>query len=335
VPLDDNAQCTVCIPTYNQSRYLREAIKSVAQQTAPVRLLVSNDASPDDTVQVLEELQRQYRFEAVHHKTNLGISANLQWMLRQPATPLIMRLDSDDVLHPEYIRELSELLARFPKAGYAHCAVEEIDGEDNRLGERRLARLHEYQDSTSSLKASVNGYQVAANILLFRREALESVDFGAGSAKLNFVEDYDLSVRLADADWGNVYSNKVLASYRMWSGSSRPVAGRKLIEVQGLSQIFAGSLNTAFARRGWSLAPLKRRRMELALLNSEILDRADFADGQREEMTQALLQLGGLPRLRWFFDTGAIAQTARRLVSATTESKRLVKRWLKSLLFRR
>ena len=49
MPLDDTALCTVCIPTYNQSEYLRKAIKSVALQTAPVRLLVSNDASPDDT----------------------------------------------------------------------------------------------------------------------------------------------------------------------------------------------------------------------------------------------------------------------------------------------
>jgi hypothetical protein len=335
VPLDDNAQCTVCIPTYNQSRYLREAIKSVAEQTAPVRLLVSNDASPDDTVQVIEELQQQYRFEAVHHPTNLGISANLEWLLRQPLTPLIMRLDSDDLLHPEYIRELSELLARSPKAGYAHCAVEEIDGEGIRSGERRLARLHEYQDSTAGLKASVNGYQVAANILLFRREALESVDFGAGSAKLNFVEDYDLSVRLADAGWGNVYSNKVLASYRMWSGSSRPVAGRKLTEVHGLGQIFAGSLSGAFARRGWSSAPLSRRRVELALLNSEILDRAEFADGQRDEMARSLLQLGGSPRLRWFFGNGAFAWTARRLVFTTAEAKRSIKSLLKRLLFRR
>lgn len=335
MPLDDNAQCTVCIPTYNQSRYLREAVISVAEQTAPVRLLVSNDASTDDTVQVVEELQRQYRFEAVHHKANLGISANLQWMLRQPKTPLIMRLDSDDVLHPEYIRELSELLARFPKAGYAHCAIEEIDGEDVRLGERRLARLQEYQDSTASLRASIKGYQVAANILMFRREALESVDFGAGSANVNFVEDYDLSIRLADAGWGNVYSGKILASYRMWSGSSRPVAGRKLTEVQGLSQIFAGSLTTAFTRRAWSLTPLKRRRVELAILHSEILDRAEFAPGQRDEMTRALLQLGDSPRLRWFFDDGATARTARRLVSTTTEGKHSAKRLLKSVLFRR
>lgn len=334
MPLDENAQCTVCIPTYNQSRYLREAVRSVAEQSAPVRLLVSNDASPDDTEEVIRELQRQYRFDAYHHRQNLGISANLQWLLRQPRTPLIMRLDSDDLLHPEYVRELSELLARFPKAGYAHCAVTEIDGEGRRIGERRLARVHEYQDSAASLRASMKGYQVAANILLFRRDALESVDFGAGSAKLNFVEDYDLSIRLADAGWGNVYSGKVLACYRMWSGSSRPVAGRKLTEVRGLTQIFSESLSTAFARRGWSLAPLRRRRIEVALLNSEILDRAEFAPGEREEMISALLQLGDSSRVRWFLGDGIAIRTIRRTSSAAAECKRAMKGWIKAALFR-
>lgn len=310
-------------------------MKSVAEQSAPVRLLVSNDASPDDTEQVINELQKQYKFDAFHHRTNLGISANLQWLLRQPTTPLIMRLDSDDLLHPDYIQELSTLLARFPKAGYAHCAVTEIDGEGRRLGERRLARTNEYQDDTASLRASINGYQVAANILLFRRDALQSVNFGAGSAKLNFVEDYDLSIRLADAAWGNVYSGKVLASYRMWSGSSRPVADRKLTEVRGLTQIFSDSLTTAFERRGWSLAPLRRRRIEVAVLNSEILDRAQFDPGQREEMVDALQQLGGSQSFKWFFGESWASRTIRRTAYAVNESKLAIKRWIKSVLFRR
>jgi hypothetical protein len=310
-------------------------VKSVAEQTAPVRLLVSNDASPDDTEEVIRELQQQYRFDAMHHGQNLGISANLQWLLRQPGTPLIMRLDSDDLLEPEYIRELSELLARFPKAGYAHCAVTEIDGEGRKIGERRLARVQEFQDDTAALRASIKGYQVAANILLFRRDALASVDFGAGSAKLNFVEDYDLSIRLADAGWGNVYSGKVLASYRMWSGSSRPVAGRKLTEVRGVAEIFSGSLSTAFARRGWSLGPVRRRRRKLALLNSEILDRAEFAPGQREEMVVALRQLGDSQMLRWWLGDGIAVRTVRRTATAVTESKLAAKRWIKRVLFRR
>jgi hypothetical protein len=333
--LHEDAECTVCIPTHNQSRYLREAVRSVAEQTAPVRLLVSNDASPDDTAEVIAELQRQYRFQAVNHPVNMGISTNLQWMLRQPQTRFIMRLDSDDLIYPEYIRELTELLEEYPQAGYAHCAVDEIDAEGRRAGGRQLARLQAYQDAEEGLRRSVKGYQVTANVLVFRREALKSVDFGGGSAELNFVEDYDLSVRLADAGWGNAYSGRTLAAYRMWSGLSRPVARRKLTEVRGVEKIFTGSLQAAFARRGWPPEPLNRRRVELALANSEVLDRAVFEPGQREEMEEALLRLGGHASLKRVFAAGAAGYLMRRTYFLAGEARRAVKRGIKRILLHR
>ena len=334
MPLDENAPCTVCIPTYNQAEYLRIAVKSVAEQTASVRLIVSNDASPDDTAGVIAELQQQYTFRAENHAVNRGISGNLQWLLRQADTPLIARLDSDDCLHPDYIRELSALLAQHPKAGYAHCAIQEIDAASQPLKLRRLARPEGYQDAESTLKRLVNGYQVAANVLLFRREALEAVNFGAVAAHVDFVEDYDLSVRIADAGWGNVYSSKTLASYRMWRGSSRPEVGRKLKEVRGLTQIFGGSFRAAFDRRGWALWPLKRRRVQLALANSDILDRASFDPGEREAITRALVELGGLPALRGAFGSGLLARVLRAFVAGSGASKQRAKQWIKRILFR-
>ena len=34
---------------------------------------------------------------------NLGLSENLSWVLAQPQTDLVVRLDSDDRLEPEYV----------------------------------------------------------------------------------------------------------------------------------------------------------------------------------------------------------------------------------------
>ena len=334
MPLDDHALCTVCIPTYNQAEYLRAAVMSVVEQTAPVRLLVSNDASPDHTAAVLAELQSRFSFAAENHTVNRGISGNLEWLLRAANTPFVVRLDSDDLLHPEYVAKLSECLKRFPRAGYGHCAIREIDAAGATLGERRLGRVQMYQEPDAALRKAVNGYQVAANVLMFRREALADVDFGAGSAALNFVEDYDLSIRLADAGWGNVYAGDVLASYRMWAASSRPVVGRKVREVEGVTHIFTGSLTRAFQRRGWSPAPLSRRRVQLAVLNAEILDRASFAPDERAAMVKALEDLGGSRLVRYVLGRGLVSRMIRRSVVLGGGWKQGIKRLLKSLLFR-
>jgi hypothetical protein len=246
-----------------------------------------------------------------------------------------MRLDSDDALHPDYIRELSELLDRYPRAGYAHCAIQEIDAQGRNLNERRLARTQEFQDAEATLKRLVYGYQVTANLLLFRRDALASVDFGAGSAKVNFVEDYDLGIRLADAGWGNVYSNKVLGFYRMWGGASRPVVGRKLTEVRGLTQIFSDSLQSAFVKRHWPLGQLKRRRLKLALANADVLDRGSFGPGEREQMTEALMELGGHPVLRVALGQGVGSRVIRRCLALSDTGQQQVNRVIKQMLFRK
>jgi len=334
VPLDEKAECTVCIPTYNQAEHLRVAIRSVLDQTAPVRLIVANDASPDNTADVLAELGQQHPFRVINHSENLGISRNLQILLRAAETPFLVRLDSDDALHPEYVRELMSLLHGHPEAGYAHCAIQEIDGEGRPLRQRRLGRTEEFQDAETALRRSVNGYQVAANILMFRREALMATDYGAASAQLNFVEDYDLSVRMADAGWGNVYSGKVLASYRMWAAPSRPQVGRKLREVQGVAHIFAETLTRAFRRRGWPLATLRGRRVELALANAEILDRGEFAPGEREEMVAALAALGDSPRVQAALGTGRVAWFLRQSVQWSAAAQQAAKRAVKRVLFR-
>lgn len=334
MPLDDQALCTVCIPTYNQAEYLRAAVMSVVEQTAPVRLLVSDDASPDHTAEVVAALQSRYSFRAIRHARNRGISGNLEWLLRAAETPFLVRLDSDDLLHPEFVAKLSQLLRRFPRAGYGHCAIHEIDAAGVTLGERRLGRVQTYQDPDAALRKAVNGYQVAANILMFRREALADVNFGAGSAALNFVEDYDLSIRLADAGWGNVYAPEVLASYRMWAASSRPVVGRKVREVEGVAHIFSGSLASAFQRRHWSPAPLKRRRVQLAVMNAEILDRATFELNERTAMIKALEDLGGSRLVRVALGEGAVSRAIRRSIAFGGGCKQAIKRRLKSLLFR-
>jgi cellulose synthase/poly-beta-1,6-N-acetylglucosamine synthase-like glycosyltransferase len=334
MPLSRRACCTVCIPTYNQSKYLQAAVESIAAQTAPVALLVSNDASPDDTAEVIARLTRQHTFDAVNHTVNRGISQHLQWLLRQPQTQYIMRLDSDDLLYPEYIATLTALLDRHPSAGYAHCAIQEIDAAGGHRGLRLLARTHEFEDAETALRRSVGGYQVSANVIVFRREALESVNFGGGAENLNFVEDFDLSVRLADAGWGNVYSPQVLAAYRVHEGAERPRVDRKLKEVRGLTTIFSGSLTTAFARRGWDLATLRDRRRQLALDHADILDNGSFAPGERDAMQRALEILADDPALRPHFrDTRmarlvrwARAQKTHLLQRAKQAVKRVVRR---------
>ena len=321
---------TICIPTYNQSQYVLEAISSALAQTSPVEVYVSNDGSTDDTAAVLAAGDLNESVKIINHSVNRGIGQNVKWLLQQPTTELIARLDSDDRLNSSYVDALSKLLDRYPKAGYAHCAVEEIDdaGRPGRI--RRLARKSGYEDAESSLRNMVLGYKVAANIILFRREALVSADFGAET--LNFAEDYDLCVRIANAGWGNVYSEQVHASYRVWGAPSRQSVLRKISEIQGLCQVYSVSLEQAFLKRDWSVRALKWRRVELALAHSAYFDNGTLSDSHWKSLQKELVKLTGLPRTTALFERKGWGSWVRHALVRLLHFKALLTRGAKRAL---
>lgn len=294
------AKVAICIPTYNQAPYLERAVRSAVAQTYPCEVWVSDDASTDETPEIMARLVREYpRIRHIRHQENMGIQGNPRWTLQQPSTEYIVRLDSDDELHPGYVEKLRNNLAAHPLAGYAHAAVQEIDSDGQKQRLRLLARGAGFQSGKDSLRASVTGYRVAANILLFRRSALEEVDYYRPG--LSFAEDWDLAVRLADAGWGNIYVNEVLANYRVWETAGQLRSRRKLSEIEGCRRVFDDSLTPAFSRRNWSLATISVARRRMAARHAVCLRSNLFNDAERRNLKTALCELGDSLALRWKF----------------------------------
>ncbi len=251
-----NSSISVCIPTFNQSQYLKKSILSAWEQSRkPDEILVYNDASTDDTEKVLAELCKT--IPVLNYYTqpvNKGISGNVEDCLRAAKGDYIVRLDSDDFIHYEYISKMINALNTYPNAGYAHCAIQEIDDHDNPTRLRKLARHTDIQLAEEALRKSILGYKVAANILTFRKSALEDLEYSKG--RPSYVEDYHLSVAMAAAGYSNVYLDEILASYRIWLDAGMVRQRRKMLEIKGLTLVFSEIIIPAFKSRNWSLKPV-------------------------------------------------------------------------------
>jgi GT2 family glycosyltransferase len=325
-----NADIAICISTYNQSAFLRQAVESALRQRNIVaEIWISDDASTDATPAVLAALKREYpALNITTQSRNLGMGGNPNWLLRQPKTKWLVKLDSDDVLAPDYCAELIGLLTQHFEAGYAHANVREIDQHGEFRRTRALYRPQTFISGEQSLKASVQGYRVAANIICFRREALESIGFW--KADMSFADDWDLSVRMADQGWGNVHCPKVLASYRVWDDVDGYRAGRKLREIIGITRVFEESLAPAFARRHWNSAPLARRRRVLATNQADALYKLPANSAEFQQIESALLNLGDSLRLRSI--VALVRHGGAPLISAVVRAKRLPRNSLKRLV---
>jgi glycosyltransferase involved in cell wall biosynthesis len=103
-----NELVSVCIPTYNGARFLKEALLSVNSQTYQfIEIIVSDDQSSDDTLNIVNDFAAIARFplKIYHHKPN-GIAENWNHCIQKSKGTYIKFLFQDDVLMPECIEKM-------------------------------------------------------------------------------------------------------------------------------------------------------------------------------------------------------------------------------------
>lgn len=115
------ASFDIIVPCYNYGRYLRECVESVlTQEGVSVRVLVINDASPDDTRDVAEALARQDpRVQVIHHAQNQGHIATYNEGLAQATADYLLLLSADDHLLPGALARAAALMDAEP--GVSFC----------------------------------------------------------------------------------------------------------------------------------------------------------------------------------------------------------------------
>ena len=97
----------ILMATYNGRRYLRDQIDSILNQTySDFRLLISDDASTDSTVKILEEYEKKdSRVEIYCHEKNLGVVSNFEFLINKVRSEYFMFADQDDIWEPDKIEK--------------------------------------------------------------------------------------------------------------------------------------------------------------------------------------------------------------------------------------
>jgi len=284
----------VCIGTYNQAQYLRECIESALAQTNPIQeIWVSDDASADNTFEVMEEICRLY--PTVHYyrqPRNLGIAGNLSWVLSQPATDFVVRLDSDDRLEPAFVATLADLMNTYPQAGYAHCNIYEIDGHGAQTRMRMLHRPAVYESPEVAIRRNTPSYRVAGNIVLYRSAALKEANYYHSNASWQYAEDWDLCLRIAILGWGNVHAAAPLARYRVWGDDKQGRFKRNMSGMECIIKVYKNTLEPEYIKRGWNTATIRKYMRRTALRYVDGIDSPFLTSAEREAYKAFLRRLG-------------------------------------------
>jgi glycosyltransferase involved in cell wall biosynthesis len=173
---------SVAMCTYNGARFLREELDSIARQTRlPDELIVCDDASTDNTVEILQDFAASAPFP-VHlsiNETNLGVMRNFEQSVSLCSGDLIALSDSDDVWHADKLEALEQLALQAPEVGLIFTDAEVVDSELQSLklklsesvgfDERKQAMVRRGQAFDILLSQSL----VTGTTMAFRKELRE------------------------------------------------------------------------------------------------------------------------------------------------------------------
>lgn len=89
---------SIIIPCWNSSKSITKAVHSVTNQLKKnYEIVIIDDASEDDTWQVLKKLNEQYNeIKIIRNKTNKGPSASRNYGIKISRGKFVGFLDSDD-----------------------------------------------------------------------------------------------------------------------------------------------------------------------------------------------------------------------------------------------
>ena len=116
----------VCITTYNMQDYIARAIDGVLmQQTSfDYEIVVSDDASTDNTLEILEQYRikaGEERFKIITSEKNQGVTPNLAKSLFATNAKYIALLDADDYwIDDKKLQKQVDYLQSNPDVGYVY-----------------------------------------------------------------------------------------------------------------------------------------------------------------------------------------------------------------------
>jgi glycosyltransferase involved in cell wall biosynthesis len=185
--LSNQPGVSVVMPVKNARPYLDAAVESILSQThRDFEFIIRDDHSTDGSLERLRFWAgKDKRIRLFEGEQSLGPSGSSNWVVEQARTPLVARMDADDISRPDRLERQLAILEDNPDAVLVGSVFEGIDRKGRVVREPDL----------SVLASSRFAAPFAHGSIMFRRAAFERA--GGYRSACDFWEDLDLSVRMA------------------------------------------------------------------------------------------------------------------------------------------
>jgi len=181
---------TVLMSVHNGEPYLKDAVSSILNQTyRNFKFLVLDNASTDKSQEIILEF-KDSRIELVKLPENIGLAAALNRGIQMIDTPLIARMDADDVSLPKRFEKQVKFLNSNLEVAVVGSYFTNIDSDGNLLGYKKLP-----VNPNSNLLYIITGHNPLIHPgVMYRKKVIKAI--GGYREEYMPSEDIDLWLRL-------------------------------------------------------------------------------------------------------------------------------------------
>tara|TARA_B100000768_G_C11283967_1_gene380637 strand:- start:4613 stop:5269 length:657 start_codon:yes stop_codon:yes gene_type:complete len=142
MPVQDNIQISVIIPVFNQERFIGRCLRSILSQSMDQKdyeVIVIDDCSSDNTLSAMDRFLEDVIL--IKQKENKGLPTALNSGIKKAKGRFIIRLDSDDYVHFEYLNILSLFMKMNTNVDAVSCDYLEVDDKE------KIIDRHSYEEN--------------------------------------------------------------------------------------------------------------------------------------------------------------------------------------------
>lgn len=200
---------SIVTPTFNRSRYLREAIESAQAQTVRnFEHIVIDDHSTEDVESVVREFHNP-EIRYIRNETNLGMSKNYNKAFKEAKGEYIALFEDDDIWLPDYLEKQLAVLRADPTIGAVYCQRIIVDSNNKTLFEEPRETFE------NVFEACLRTPQMIPTVMVVKRSVIAAI--GGFDEAMSKGTDWDFSIRVAQAA-KTVLNPQWLVRYRSHPG---------------------------------------------------------------------------------------------------------------------
>lgn len=200
-------QCSIVIPVYNGEQFIKSTIESCLHQTVPVEIIIINDASNDNSEELILEFE-QNEVTYIKNKENIGLMKSLNKAIKHTNGQYLLMLGHDDILAPNHVEVMLELFDS--NTSFVHCNSELIDANGIVFG-LGVNNIKQYIKTLFIKKFLSRGCFIHSTGAIINKKML--IQVGGYDEQFRNYGEWLLWIKLASI--GDVkYTSRVKAKYR-------------------------------------------------------------------------------------------------------------------------